>query len=324
MGARLRCASETMATMRESIVPSPTLSARMISDPVPFRVPPISLLPTVLAFGSDSPVTMDSSTALLPSSTSPSTGMLSPGTDAQLVADLHKFERNVFVRGAVLYPPGRLWRQFEQGADRAARLGAGAQFENLAQQNKHGNDRGRLEIDRNRAHFPETRREEIRRERRDQAVDIRRPCSQRDQAEHVQAAVHDRCPAALEEGPAGPQDDGRRKDELNPARCPGRHQMMQPKRWNVAAHLQKKHGDRQYQADPEAPGHVLQLDVRAFLGGHDQRLQRHAANGTVSRPLVTYLGMHRAGVDRTGARQCLLRCFLHMHGSDLRSAALIV
>ena len=70
----------------------------------------------------------------------------------------------------------------------------------------------------------------------------------------------------------------------------------------MTAHLQKKHGDRQYQTDPEAPGHVPQLDIGAFLGGRDQRLQRHAANGTVSRSLVTYLGMHRAGIDRTGNR----------------------
>ena len=159
MGARLRCASETMATMRDSIVPSPILSARMISDPVPFRVPPISLLPMV--FGVRKRLAgdhgfVDGASALQHFSID---WNAFSGTDAQLVADLHKFDRNVFVGGAVLYPPGRLWRQIEQSADRAARLRAGAQFENLAEQDQYGNDRRGLEIDRDRAHLPEIRPE---------------------------------------------------------------------------------------------------------------------------------------------------------------------
>src|ERR1700677_590373 len=47
-----------MATMRASIVSAPILSARMMSEPVPFTVPPISLSPDFLAAGIDSPVTI--------------------------------------------------------------------------------------------------------------------------------------------------------------------------------------------------------------------------------------------------------------------------
>src|SRR5271163_1762233 len=53
--------------MCASMVSAPTLSARMIREPVPFTVPPISLSPGCLAAGIDSPVTMDSSTAPAPS-----------------------------------------------------------------------------------------------------------------------------------------------------------------------------------------------------------------------------------------------------------------
>ena len=44
-----------------------------------FIVPPITLAPTSLVTGIDSPVTIDSSTALRPSRTAPSTGTFSPG-----------------------------------------------------------------------------------------------------------------------------------------------------------------------------------------------------------------------------------------------------
>ena len=79
IGARLRCASATMATMRDSMVSAPTFSARITSEPVPFTVPPMTLAPGSFSTGMDSPVTMDSSTAPRPSSTSPSTGTPSPG-----------------------------------------------------------------------------------------------------------------------------------------------------------------------------------------------------------------------------------------------------
>jgi hypothetical protein len=46
---------------------------------VPFTVAPISRAPVVFSTGMDSPVTMDSSSALTPSSTTPSTGTFSPG-----------------------------------------------------------------------------------------------------------------------------------------------------------------------------------------------------------------------------------------------------
>ena len=57
----------------------PTFSARISRLPVPLTVAPISRSPAVFSTGMGSPVTMDSSTELLPSSTAPSTGIFSPG-----------------------------------------------------------------------------------------------------------------------------------------------------------------------------------------------------------------------------------------------------
>jgi hypothetical protein len=79
MGARLRCASPTMRTMLARTVSAPTRLASMTSDPVPFTVPAVTGSPAVFSTGMGSPVSMASSTELRPSTTTPSTGTLSPG-----------------------------------------------------------------------------------------------------------------------------------------------------------------------------------------------------------------------------------------------------
>jgi hypothetical protein len=79
MGARLRCASATICTIRDSIVSAPTFSAVMTRAPVPLMVPPMTLAAGVFSTGIDSPVTIDSSMALEPSVTEPSTETASPG-----------------------------------------------------------------------------------------------------------------------------------------------------------------------------------------------------------------------------------------------------
>jgi hypothetical protein len=65
--------------MRDSMVSRPTFSARMTKLPVVLSVPAMTLAPTSLVTGIDSPVTIDSSSEERPSATSPSTGTFSPG-----------------------------------------------------------------------------------------------------------------------------------------------------------------------------------------------------------------------------------------------------
>ena len=79
IGARLRCALATSATMRASKVSLPTRSAATRSVPDWFRVAPITRAPACFSTGSASPETSDSSTELAPSSTRASTGTFSPG-----------------------------------------------------------------------------------------------------------------------------------------------------------------------------------------------------------------------------------------------------
>jgi len=73
------CASRTSLMIWASIVSAPTLVAVYRNAPVWLIVAPMTVSPAVLTTGIGSPVTMDSSTAEEPSTTSPSTGSFSPG-----------------------------------------------------------------------------------------------------------------------------------------------------------------------------------------------------------------------------------------------------
>ena len=79
IGARVRWAAAAMSTIRASTVSAPTRSAVITKLPRVFRLPPITGVPGDFSTGCDSPVSMDSSTAELPVSTVPSTGIRSPG-----------------------------------------------------------------------------------------------------------------------------------------------------------------------------------------------------------------------------------------------------
>ena len=81
---RWMCALEDWASSTSRIIPAsmvsrPTPSARMVSAPAPLTVPPNTLSSGCLSTGMLSPVSMDSSTADFPVSTTPSTDRLSPG-----------------------------------------------------------------------------------------------------------------------------------------------------------------------------------------------------------------------------------------------------
>ncbi len=79
IGALERWARATICTICDSMVSAPTFCASITRLPWVFRVAPIRASPTRLVTGTGSPVSMDSSTALSPSSTVPSTGTFSPG-----------------------------------------------------------------------------------------------------------------------------------------------------------------------------------------------------------------------------------------------------
>ena len=151
IGARLRCASATICTIRASIVSPPTRSARMRKLPVPLIVPPVTGSSAAFSTGIGSPVSMDSSTFDFPSSTTPSTGILSPGRTRSGRAFRHLIERHLALGVAFDEARGG-GREIQQRADRAAGAAAGAEFEHLAEQDEHDDHRRRLEVDADAAH----------------------------------------------------------------------------------------------------------------------------------------------------------------------------
>ncbi len=95
IGARERCASATICTICASTVAEPTCSERITSAPLVFSVAPISLSPMRLVIGSGSPVSIDSSSALLALDDNTIDRHLLARPHAQPVADMHVRERHI-------------------------------------------------------------------------------------------------------------------------------------------------------------------------------------------------------------------------------------
>ena len=137
-----------MRTIWASTVSAPTRSARITRPPVPLTVPPITRSPGPFSTGIGSPLIIDSSTALAPSTTMPSTGTFSPGRTRSRSPGTTCSSGDLFLAAIVAEPPRGLGRQAEQGPDRTAGLAACPQLENLPQQDERHDHRRRLEIDR--------------------------------------------------------------------------------------------------------------------------------------------------------------------------------
>ena len=84
IGAFVADASLTICIICERVVSSPTLVASHLRNPELFIVAADTMSPGPLSTGMLSPVSADSSTALIPSSIIPSTGMLSPGRTTKI------------------------------------------------------------------------------------------------------------------------------------------------------------------------------------------------------------------------------------------------
>ena len=79
IGALDPCASSTTLMIWANAVSFPTFIALILMKPFLLIVEPYTASPSILSTGRLSPVSIDSSTAVDPSNTSPSTGIFSPG-----------------------------------------------------------------------------------------------------------------------------------------------------------------------------------------------------------------------------------------------------
>src|SRR3954471_20901591 len=216
MGARERCASETIWTMRASMVSRPTLSAWITSAPVWLIVPPIAradLFRDRQGLARHHGL-VDRAAALDYLAVHRN---LLARADAKTIPNLDRIEVDLFLPAVAAGARRRLGPQIEKGADGPAGGLAGAQLQHLPEEHQHGDDRSRLKVDRHRTvGIAEGGREDARRERRHNAVDPSHAGAHSDEREHVQVSAHHGAPTPLEEGPARPEDNRRREGKLNP------------------------------------------------------------------------------------------------------------
>lgn len=147
IGARDRCAPTTMRTICASTVSCRPVGAHFFGTAKRSSVPPTTRAPGPFGTGTASPVTRLSSTLEVPSSTSPSSGTLPPGrTRSRSPTAMAASASVVFPARRIEAARGRR-RQVQQGGWHR-RCGRGhAQFEDLADQHQHDDDRRGFEID---------------------------------------------------------------------------------------------------------------------------------------------------------------------------------
>ena len=249
-----------MATIWASIVSRPTFSARISKEPVWFTVPPITGSPGPFSLGMGSPVIIDSSTALFPPITAPSTGTLSPGRTRTRSPAVHLREGNLDFF-AVPHDARRRRREVEELSDRPAGAALRAELQHLPHQHERDDDGRGLEVEPHLAVGPERLGEDLRKQHGHHAEAVGGPRADGDQCEHVQVPGDDRPPAPLEERPTRPQHDGGRQRELDPAA----RRLGQPAVNGNAqhrTHRDQEDGNGQRCGHPEPAAHVAQLGCR--------------------------------------------------------------
>ena len=156
----------------------------MTKLPVALTVAPVTLSPGAFSTGTGSPVIIDSSTALLPSSTTPSTGTFSPGRTRSRSPGMTDSSGDILLRRRRRGRGGRVFGARSSRARIALLVCERARNSSTwPSSTSVDDDRGRLEIERHAAiRAAERGREDAGRERRDEAVEIGDAGAERDQA----------------------------------------------------------------------------------------------------------------------------------------------
>ena len=214
---------------------------------------------------------------------------------AEPIPRMDLLEGHVDLAPAFLEPARGRRSQSQQRADGVRGPAPRPQLEHLTEQDQGGDDGRGLEVHGDRSvRRAEGGREEARRQERHEAEPVGDADSQRDEGEHVQAPGQDGTPAALEEGPARPQDDRARQRQLEGvAQASPGQQVREP--GPHRSHRDDEQGRAQRDAHAQAPRHVGELGVLLVARGRSHRLERHPAAGTRAGAVLDHLGVHGAG-----------------------------
>ncbi len=234
IGALAACASSTSRMMRDSTVSLPTAVTCSTTRPSPLIEPPVSLSPGSRGTGSGSPVSIDSSTCVWPSSSVPSTGKRSPGLTTMRSPTKHLSNGHI----DLAIEPDQVRHIRPQGVQRAdgrGGLALGAGLQKLAQQHQRHHHRRALEVQvrhgAGRGREPEPHRQRPARRGADGHQQV-----------HVAGQGQQRVPAGLVKARAQDELHRRGKYELHPGR---QHPVLAEQ---VADHRQHQRR-RQHQPD---------------------------------------------------------------------------
>ena len=220
------CASSTSRAIWASWVSAPTRVARTTSRPPALTVAPTTGSPTPTSTGTDSPVSIEASTAESPSSTTPSVATFSPGrTTNRIPTASWSVGIRISTPWAVAEDGDVLGAELEQRPQRGAGAPLGAGLEVAAGEDERRHAGGGLEVDvagavgaldgelervghaRGAGGTPEQR--------------VERPAeggqdAHRDQGVHGRGAVPQVDPGGPVEGPGAPHHDRRGEREREP------------------------------------------------------------------------------------------------------------
>ncbi len=122
----------------------------------------------------------------------------------------------------------------------------------------------------------------------------------RDQGKHVQIVRYQRVEAAHEERPTRPENNRRPKPEFDPESQALAKHLPREAEPHKGPHRQDKKRNGQHRPYPEAALKIDQFRIRALVAsGHSHRLERHAADRAIARPLLFDLGVHWASKNRS-------------------------
>ena len=128
-GALPDCASVTSRAICASAVSAPTFVARTTSRPPALTVAPTTSSPGCFSTGTDSPVSSDWSTALAPSSTTPSVATFSPGLTTKRSPGRELLDRDAPLGPVVVEDGDVLRAELEQRGDARRRRAASPRLE---------------------------------------------------------------------------------------------------------------------------------------------------------------------------------------------------
>ena len=233
-----------------------------------------------------------------------------PGSNPQACIDGDSVQRDFLLRSVLAQSVCGFGGQTQERADGAAGPLPGPKLQHLSQQHQCGDDGCRFEINGNGSvRTSKGIREQGGGQRGCQAVEEAGGCAHSDQGEHVEAAVGQGSPPALQQRPSPPEDHGGGQQALNPGRDPGQPVGPRDAAPDHLPHGQQEDGKRQNQADLETAPHGRQLRIVGLLQGNRFGFQGHAAQGTGSGSIGQDLGVHGAGVARRWAVVFQVRCF---------------